>query len=76
MVLGPAGTLFVFDANRIKHRARPPVTRAREALDFVIGPRLPGAPRRVLWCGMNNWPVDPFTFSLDGALGYPDWEVA
>ncbi|MDP7034961.1 MAG: hypothetical protein QF752_10765 [Planctomycetota bacterium] len=70
-VTGPAGTVFVFDANRLLHRARPPMTRERQAVDFVIAPLIPGRKRELVWAGMNNWPVDPFDFSTEGLLVYP-----
>jgi hypothetical protein len=70
-VLGPKGTMFVFDANRLKHRAVPPRARERRSIDFVILPRMKSQSRRVLWSGTNNWPGDPFHFSVNGMLASP-----
>ncbi len=67
-VTGPAGTFFVFEANQLVHRARPPAARERKVIDFVIAPLVPGNVPEVLFAGMNNWPVDPFEFSRGGLL--------
>jgi hypothetical protein len=70
-VLGPKGTMFIFDANRLKHRAVPPRSRECRSIDFVILPRMKSQPRRVLWSGINNWPGDPFHFSGNGMRASP-----
>ena len=70
-VLGARGTLFIFDGNRLLHRATPPRARERRSIDFVILPRLPSQPRRVMWAGINNWPGDPFHFSINGMRASP-----
>ena len=70
-VIGPAGTLLVFNANRYKHRGSAPIARHRENLDFVFAPLVPGDRPRVMWAGMNNWPIDPFCYSTrDFAISY------
>lgn len=71
IVTGPAGTFFVFEANQLLHRARPPLARERMVVDFVIAPLVPGRTPEVLFAGMNNWPVDPFEFSRGGLLSFP-----
>jgi hypothetical protein len=70
-VTAPAGTLLVFDANRLEHRARPPRKSARQALDLVFSPRLPNQEMRVVCAGMNNWPNDPMQISLRGMRCVP-----
>jgi hypothetical protein len=65
-VTAPAGTLLVFDANRLLHRGSPPRSAIRKVIDMVIAPRLPNQPLRVIAPGMNNWPNDPFRYSLAG----------
>ena len=70
-VLGPKGTMFIFDANRLMHRATPPRGRLRRSVDFVIVPRTPHQPRCVLWSGVNAWPGDPFHFSINGMRSSP-----
>ncbi len=72
-VSGPKGTFFVFDANRLSHRAVPPRTRIRRSIDFVILPRTPSQPRCVMWSGMNNWPADPFQFSINKMRSSPSF---
>jgi hypothetical protein len=70
-VTGPKGTFFIFDANRLEHRAVPPRGRLRESIDFVILPRTKSQPRIVLWSGLNNWPSDPFHFSVNNMRASP-----
>ncbi|MGA9602225.1 MAG: hypothetical protein WBS22_18600 [Methylocystis sp.] len=71
LVTGPRGTLFIFDANRLWHRGSPPRARYRQSIDFMILPRMKSQPRRVLWAGVNNWPGDPFHFSINGMRTSP-----
>jgi hypothetical protein len=71
MVMGPAGTMIIFDANRLEHRGSPPRKTIRKALDLVIAPRLPNDEFVVIDAGMNNWPYDPFQFSLHGMKSSP-----
>jgi hypothetical protein len=70
-VIGPKGTFFIFDANRLLHHAVPPRSRLRESIDFVILPRTKSQPRIVLWAGLNNWPSDPFHFSVNNMRASP-----
>lgn len=70
-ILGPRGTTFIFDANRLRHRATPPRIRERRSVDFVILPRMKSQERRLLWAGLNNWPGDPFNFSVNGMRASP-----
>jgi hypothetical protein len=71
LVTGPRGTLFIFDANRLWHRGSPPRARYRQSIDFMILPRMKSQPRRVIWAGVNNWPGDPFNFSIHGMRTSP-----
>ena len=70
-VTGPAGALLVFDANRLRHRGSPPKRTERKVLDIVIAPRADGQPFTVLWTGLNNWPGDPFQYSVSGMKASP-----
>ena len=63
-VLGKSGDLLVFDAMRLRHRAMPPKSSVRMAIDLVFMPRLPGSEAQVIAAGMNHWPADPFAFSI------------
>lgn len=70
-VTGSAGTFLMFDANRLLHRGSPPKHKVRKVIDIVIAPRLADQPFRVLWSGMNNWPGDPFQYSVNGMKAGP-----
>jgi hypothetical protein len=62
-VTGKVGDLLIFDAMRLPHRAMPPTSGTRMAIDLVFMPRLPGRRAEVYAAGMNHWPADPFSFS-------------
>jgi hypothetical protein len=62
-VLGKTGDLLVFDAMRLEHRAVPPKSHMRTAIDLVFMPRLPGQEFQINVAGMNHWPADPFVFA-------------
>lgn len=66
------GTGFLFDANRLIHRANPPRVSVRKALDLVLAPLIPGQSPQVLWSGMNNWPVNPFNYSVSNMKSFPE----
>lgn len=68
---GPSGSLLVFDANTLKHRGSPPATKEREVLDIILSPVWAGLGERVVWPGMNHWPVDPCYFSVKGFASWP-----
>jgi len=53
-VTGPAGTLVVFDGQRVSHHWIRPNKGAREVLDMVLIPRHRSLARGVIWPGMNN----------------------
>ena len=59
MVAG-AGTMLLFDANRLQHRAAPPEAHERIVADLIFLPRLPGMKMKVMVAGMNSWPADPY----------------
>jgi hypothetical protein len=63
-ITGKAGDLLIFDAMKLPHRAMPPVSRERMAIDLVFMPRLADAKMRVISAGMNHWPSDPFIFDV------------
>jgi hypothetical protein len=63
-VLGKTGDLLVFDAMRLPHRAMPPTSGERMAIDLVFMPRLPGQNVALIAAGMNHWPADPFSYSI------------
>jgi len=68
---GPKGSLLVFDANRLLHRGSPPRGRLRRVIDFCVAPLPAGMPRRVMWAGMNNWPMDPYQVQVEKMLAHP-----
>lgn len=70
-VLGKAGSWILFDANAVDHRASPPRTKTRLALDFIIL-AIPDDADEIVHCAERGiiWPVDPYMFSLTG-LCYP-----
>jgi hypothetical protein len=53
------------------HRGSPPRRHERRVIDLVLAPRLPEQPFRVLWPGLNNWPGDPFQYSVNGMRASP-----
>lgn len=64
-VTGAAGSWILFDANVISHRATPPRTRTRLALDFVILAIPDEADELVNSADVGCiWPVDPYMFTL------------
>ena len=63
-VVGKVGDLLVFDAMRLPHRAMPPTSNVRMAIDLVFFPRLPGRNAQAIAAGMNHWPADPFAFDI------------
>jgi hypothetical protein len=70
------GSVLVFDANRLLHRGKPPISRTRRVVDLVLCPELRGLERTVISAGMNSWPVTPFRFSLSGMTVYPPFSSA
>lgn len=66
-VLGTAGDLIVFDAMRLPHRAIPPESDVRMAIDLVFMARLPGQEFGIIIAGMNHWPADPFFYQVPAA---------
>jgi hypothetical protein len=70
-VHGDFGTVILFDANKLWHSAKPPQSRERTALDFCIGPRHEQSDQFVIAPGMNNWPCDPFLFSVHDMVVSP-----
>lgn len=65
-VVGAVGTIIIFDANRLLHRGSPPFKNMRYALDLSIGPTPAGSDNFIIAAGMNNWPCDPYCFSVKG----------
>lgn len=74
LAVGKKGTLLIFDANRLLHRGSPPRQRFRKVIDFCVAPLPAGSSRRVMWAGMNNWPMDPFQVQVEGMLAYPEFQ--
>jgi hypothetical protein len=70
-VTGPTGTFFIFDANRLFHRGKPPRARERIAIDLILQSRSNDESLSILYAGMNHWPADPFQYSIDGMTCYP-----
>ena len=65
-VFGSLGSIILFDANVLLHRGSPPTRTHRYALDLSIGPTPSGSKNFIIAAGMNNWPCDPYCFSVDG----------
>lgn len=65
-VCAPAGTLVVFDANRVTHRAMIPLAGIRKVVDLAFVPRRPWSAKLVIWPGMNAWPKNPTRYSTEG----------
>lgn len=64
-VHGAAGSLILFDANAVKHRATPPRTRTRLALDLIMLVIPEDVPEIVHCADLGYiWPIDPYMFSL------------
>ncbi len=64
-VQGPAGSLVIFDANAVQHRATPPRTRTRLALDFIILVVPDEVEEIVHNADVGDvWPLDPYVFDL------------
>jgi len=70
-VTGPAGTLLFFDANRLLHRGSPPRKGKRQVIDLCVTVRPERMAPRVMWSGMNNWPKDPFNYSVRNMRAWP-----
>jgi hypothetical protein len=68
---GAAGTMLVFDPRRVRTRWTAAGTPA-EVLWLALMPRHKAVSRFVMWSGLNNWPVDPFNFSVEGFRLYPE----
>lgn len=63
-VTGRAGALVLFDANAVSHRATPPRTQARVAIDLVLLIQPPSC-EPIAHSRVNfTWPIDPYMFSL------------
>lgn len=69
--IGPAGTMLFFDANRLLHRGSPPRKGKRQVIDLCVTVRPERMPPRVMWAGMNNWPKDPFNYSVRNMRAWP-----
>lgn len=65
-VVGPAGSFILFDADAVRHRATPPRSRDRLAIDFIIMSIPDGADEIINSADVGCiWPVDPYMFSLN-----------
>jgi hypothetical protein len=63
-VTGKAGSMVLFDANTVMHRATPPRTGERLALDLIFLVQ-PESCTEIVDCQVGfNWPIDPFMFSV------------
>jgi hypothetical protein len=60
LVTGRRGTVIVFDANAVRHRATPPINGARYALDIVLTVCTEKEEQIVNFVDMNNWPCNRF----------------
>jgi len=64
LVTGKTGSLVLFDANAIKHRATPPRTANRIAIDLIILVHPARCPRIAHSRSKCTWPIDPYMFGL------------
>jgi hypothetical protein len=63
-VTGKPGSLILFDANAVRHRATPPRTHERIAIDLVLLVHPPEC-TPIAHSRVNfTWPVDPYMFGL------------
>jgi hypothetical protein len=63
-VTGKAGSMVLFDANTVSHRATPPRTGERLALDLIFLAH-PASCTEIVDCQVGvNWPIDPYMFSV------------
>ena len=69
-VTGGAGSITLFDANAVSHRAYPPRTGTRIAIDLVILLHPPSCAPIVHSHPFSTWPVDPYLFEYAGEV-YP-----
>jgi hypothetical protein len=61
---GRAGSTFFFDANVVTHRATPPRTGERLALDLILLAH-PDSCTEIADCRVGfNWPIDPYMFAV------------
>jgi hypothetical protein len=74
-VTGKAGTLVFFDANKLLHRGSPPREGYRRVIDLCVQVRPERMTRRVMWAGMNNWPKDPFNYSVRDMRAWPPFDT-
>jgi hypothetical protein len=63
--------MLFFDANRLLHRGSPPRKGKRQVIDLCVTVRPERMPPRVMWAGMNNWPKDPFNYSVRNMRAWP-----
>ena len=70
---GAPGLLLVFDSRRVQYRVQAP-TGPVDLLEIALCPCLIGQPFRVVWAGWNDWPADPFHFSVEGMLAEPPFK--
>jgi hypothetical protein len=64
------GSLIVFDPTRWICQYTPELDSLYLA-ELCLIPRLPNHPFRMLWIGGNDWPADPFCYSLTGSISFP-----
>ena len=63
-VTGRAGSAFFFDANAVTHRATPPRSGERWALDLIILVQPEGCTEVVDCRPGFTWPIDPYMFGV------------
>ncbi len=64
-----AGRLVVYDPFHIRCHAAA-ADQAARFVEIGLAPRLPNHPFRVVSAGLNDWPVDPFHYSVNGLKAF------
>jgi len=69
-----AGAIAVWDPKRIAIFARARAEPIR-VVEMMLMPRYPLHPFRVAWAGLNDWPADPFHYTVRDIVAYPPFET-
>jgi hypothetical protein len=67
------GALAVYDPHRVQICFRPGAAPL-DVVELALIPRIANHPFRVVGAGLNDWPADPFQYSVAGMPAYPPFE--